>query len=84
LAAFRDGVIAFPPAAYGITSGAHASTGARAVDANIARLNIEFFRKRLGEETDEAKRAMIERLLAEEIVKLESLSGARNTKKSSS
>jgi hypothetical protein len=54
------------------------------VDANIARLNIEFFRKRLGEETDEAKRAMIERLLAEEIVKLESLSGARNTKKSSS
>lgn len=52
------------------------------MDADIARLNIEFFRKRLDEETDEVKRAMIERLLAEEIAKLESLSGAQNTKKS--
>lgn len=45
------------------------------MDASIARLNIEFFRRRLGEVADEAKRAMIERLLAEEIAKLESLAG---------
>jgi hypothetical protein len=54
------------------------------VDAKIARLNIEFFRRRLGEETDDARRAMIERLLAEEIAKLESLSDALDTKKSGS
>ena len=41
-----------------------------AVDKAIARLNIEFFRKRLGEEADEAKRATILRLLADEEAKL--------------
>lgn len=45
-----------------------------AVDKSIARLNIEFFRKRLGEEADEAKRALIARLLAEEEAKLQAIS----------
>lgn len=44
------------------------------VDESIARLNIDFFQRRLREETDEAKRAMIERLLAEELAKLNSRS----------
>ena len=44
------------------------------MDATIARLNVDFYRRRLGEETDDAKRAMIERLLAEELAKLASLS----------
>lgn len=44
------------------------------MDADIARLNVEFYRRRLGEETDEAKRATIERLLAEELEKLAGLS----------
>lgn len=42
------------------------------MDTKIAQLNIEFFRRRLAEESDPGKRAMIERLLAEEIAKLES------------
>ena len=52
------------------------------MDADIARLNIAFFRKRLSEETDPVKRFTIERLLAEEVAKLESLSGAPDSKKS--
>lgn len=44
------------------------------MDATIARLNIEFFRRRLGEERDDLKRAMLKRLLAEQDAKLESLS----------
>lgn len=44
------------------------------VDESIARLNIAFFQRRLCEETDEAKRVMIERLLAEEMAKLDSRS----------
>jgi hypothetical protein len=40
------------------------------VDRTIARLNIEHFRKRLAEETDENTRQMILRLLAEEEAKL--------------
>ncbi len=44
------------------------------MDATIVRLNIDFYRKRLDEETDEVKRAMIRRLLAEELAKLASLS----------
>ena len=54
------------------------------MDATIARLNVAFFRKRLGEETNDVKRAMIERLLAEEMVKLEGLPDAPNQKKSGS
>jgi hypothetical protein len=40
------------------------------VDRTIARLNIEHFRKRLAEETDEKTRRMILRLLTEEEAKL--------------
>jgi len=44
------------------------------VDATIAQLNIDFYRKRLGEEIDDIRRATIEGLLAEELAKLVSLS----------
>jgi hypothetical protein len=37
----------------------------------VARLNIEYLQRRLAAETDEAKRAMILRLLAEEEAKLQ-------------
>jgi hypothetical protein len=40
------------------------------MDRTIARLNIEHFRKQLAMETDETKRQMILRLLAEEEEKL--------------
>ena len=40
------------------------------MDKTIARLNIEYFRKKLLNETDEAKRQMILRLIAEEEAKL--------------
>jgi hypothetical protein len=39
----------------------------------VARLNIEHFRKLLAEETDEAKRRTLLRLLAEEEAKLAAL-----------
>jgi len=41
-------------------------------NSKIAQLNIEHFRKRLATETDEAKRQMLLRLLAEEEAKLAS------------
>lgn len=47
------------------------------MDAYIARLNVEFYRRRLVEEADAAKRAMIERLLAEELEKLATLSAPK-------
>jgi hypothetical protein len=74
LVIFGAGLFPFPLAANEIALSCGADIGATPVDANIARLNIEFFRRRLGAETDQAKRAMIERLLAEEIAKLEGLS----------
>ena len=40
------------------------------MDKDIARLNIEHFRKLLERETDETKRTMLLRLLAEEEAKL--------------
>jgi hypothetical protein len=40
---------------------------------NIARLNIEHYRRLLATETDPAKRVMIEKLLAEEEAKLRAL-----------
>jgi hypothetical protein len=43
------------------------------VDRNIARLNIEHFRRLLATETDKAKRTMILRLLAQEEAKLTAL-----------
>ena len=40
------------------------------MDATIARLNIERFRRKLAEETNESKRQTLLRLLAEEEAKL--------------
>jgi len=39
----------------------------------VARLNIEYFRKKLAEEKDETKRQTLVRLLAEEEAKLAAL-----------
>jgi hypothetical protein len=43
------------------------------MDKFVAQHNIEHFRKRLAEETDETKRQMLVRLLAEEEAKLATL-----------
>ena len=43
------------------------------MDRTVARLNIEHFRQLLARETDETKRQMILRLLAEEEAKLKAL-----------
>ena len=50
------------------------------VDRDIARLNIEHFRRLLTKETDETKRKMIMRLLAEEEAKLAALNKAKKAK----
>ena len=42
----------------------------RTVDKTIARLNVERFRKQLANETDETRRKVILRLLADEEAKL--------------
>jgi hypothetical protein len=47
----------------------------------IARLNIEHFKKLLETEADPQKRAVIERLLAEEKLKLTALLKARDDRK---
>ena len=44
-----------------------------AMDRSVARLNIEHFRKLLATETDEKKRQLLARLLAEEEAKLKKL-----------
>ena len=51
------------------------------MDKSVARLNIEHFRRLLASETDEAKRKVLQRLLAEEEAKLKSLSGPSDEKK---
>jgi hypothetical protein len=43
------------------------------MDKTVARLNVEHFRKQLTEECDDAKRATLMRLLAEEEEKLAAL-----------
>jgi hypothetical protein len=40
------------------------------MDRTVARLNIEHFRRLLAEETDETRRRVLRRLLAEEEAKL--------------
>jgi hypothetical protein len=45
------------------------------MDKAVARLNIEHFRKQLATETDETKRQMLLRLLAEEEAKLSAAGG---------
>ena len=44
--------------------------GAGAMDRAVARLNVEHYRRLLADETDEARRRTILRLLAEEEAKL--------------
>jgi hypothetical protein len=46
------------------------------MDITVARLNIVHFRKKLSDEPDEAKRQVLQRLLAEEEAKLEALGEA--------
>jgi hypothetical protein len=54
------------------------------MNKDISRLNIEHFRKLLESETDEAKRSMVHRLLAEEEAKLDVLNRiAREQKRAS-
>jgi hypothetical protein len=53
------------------------------MDRSVARLNIDHFRKLLQSETDDAKRAMLQKLLAEQEAKLERLGpdpGEKSTK----
>ena len=52
-------------------------------DSNIARLNIEHFRKLLATETDETKRRTVLRLLAEEEAKLAALTNSPTGKRKS-
>lgn len=47
----------------------------------VAKLNIEHFRELLKEETDEAKRLLIVRLLEEEEAKLKMLNAAETERK---
>jgi hypothetical protein len=44
--------------------------GERAMDRSVARINIEHFRRLLAKETDEARRQILLRLLAEEEAKI--------------
>ncbi len=47
------------------------------MDRTVARFNIEHYRRLLETETDETKRQMIVRLLAEEEATLEPISGPK-------
>lgn len=55
-----------------------------AMDKLIAQLNIEHFRKLLAEEADQSKRLQIQKLLAEEQIKLQALSNRPTHKECSS
>jgi hypothetical protein len=52
------------------------------MDKFVARANTEHYRKLLAKETDETKRQLLERLLAEEEAKLNSLTQAPTRKRS--
>ncbi len=45
----------------------------RGMQRTVAQLNIDHFRKRLSEEADDAKRQMLQKLLAEEEARLAKL-----------
>ncbi len=47
------------------------------MDEKVAKLNIEYYKRLLGSETDAAKRESIARLLAEEEAKLAKISKER-------
>ncbi len=53
------------------------------MDKLVAQLNIEHFRTVLATETDEAKRQVLLRLLAEEVAKLSALNGNNQAKERS-
>ena len=61
--------------------GMDARTRAFCMPDGIARLNIEHFKKLLETEGDPQKRTVIERLLAEEELKLATLLNARDDRK---
>lgn len=48
-------------------------SGVRSVDRSVARLNIEHYKRLLAGDLDEARRQVLERLLAEEEAKLANL-----------
>lgn len=54
------------------------------MDRSIARLNIEHFRRLLANETDETRRQMLLRLLAEEEAKLADPPGPKERKRTRS
>ena len=66
-----------------ITDSTHAarSLGERDMDKTVARYNIEHYRKLLANETDEARRQAIARLLAEEEGKLAALENQTKKRK---
>jgi hypothetical protein len=51
------------------------------MDRTVARLNIEYLQKKLAETTDETKRAMLLRLLAEEEAKFQAPSNSSEEKR---
>jgi len=53
------------------------------MDRAVARLNIEHYRKLLANETDETRRQMLMRLLAEEEAKLASMDHPAKKRRSS-
>jgi hypothetical protein len=65
--------------AFGVTDDNVEGRGRLSMDGpkNIARLNIEHYRRLLATETDPSKRAMVEKLLAEEQAKLRALEAER-------
>ncbi len=58
-----------------------ATHGVIRMERTVARLNIEHYRKLLTNESDEAKRQVLLRLLAEEEAKLAALGAPPNNKK---
>jgi hypothetical protein len=54
------------------------------MDKMVARLNIEHYRQQLAEQTDESKRQLLLRLLAEEEAKLASLTAPNQERKRTS
>jgi hypothetical protein len=64
---------------YSLTNGFQFVSGL--MDRQIARLNIEHFRKALADEADEAKRRTLHRLLSEEEAKLAALDRPGNDHK---
>jgi hypothetical protein len=52
------------------------------MDKFVAKANIQHYRKKLAQETDETQRQLLERLVAEEEAKLDGLNQPTTTKRS--